>query len=98
MVGIAIGVVALVGYHEALNFGENLVESDKAHPFLGLWLPFLAFLTVSLVAFLRVAQRLSLGNILALGGLPPRSGRRAAPQTSAQLDAPVEEEARRCAS
>lgn len=91
LVGIAIGVVALVGYHEVLNFGENLVESEEAHPFLGLWLPFLVFLTVSLIAFLRVAQRLSLGSVLAWSG-------RAAPQTAETPEAPVREEARRCAS
>ncbi|WP_119168683.1 LptF/LptG family permease [Algihabitans albus] len=93
LIGIAIGIVVLIGYHETLSFGENLVESEKTSPLLGLWLPFLVFLAASLAAFLRVAQRLSLGTILAWSGARQAVSRGPDPTRS-----PVEAEARRCAS
>jgi lipopolysaccharide export system permease protein len=40
--GIAIGLLILVVYYQALNFGEALAKRDLLAAELGLWLPFLA--------------------------------------------------------
>ena len=92
LLGVAIGVVVLISYHEALNFGKNLVESEEIGAFAGLWLPFLLFLAVSVAAFTAMARRGSLANALA-------SPTRRAPALDTAVPRPTaEEEARRCAS
>jgi lipopolysaccharide export LptBFGC system permease protein LptF len=38
--GIAIGLLLLIVYYEALNFGDAMAKRDLLAPELGLWLPF----------------------------------------------------------
>jgi lipopolysaccharide export system permease protein len=40
--GIAFGLLILILYYEALNFGEALAKHGQVTPWIGLWLPFLA--------------------------------------------------------
>lgn len=40
--GIAFGLLILIVYYEALNFGEALAKHGLVAPWIGLWLPFLA--------------------------------------------------------
>lgn len=92
LLGVAIGAVILISYHEGLNFGKNLVESEETSAFFGLWLPFLLFLTASVTAFMAMASRGSLANALA-------SPLRRAPSLDTAFPRPAaDEEARRCAS
>ncbi len=42
--GIAFGLLILILYYEALNFGEALAKRALVDPWIGLWLPFLALL------------------------------------------------------
>jgi lipopolysaccharide export system permease protein len=42
--GIVIGLVVLIVYYEALNFGDAMAKRDLLVPQLGLWLPFAALL------------------------------------------------------
>lgn len=44
--GIIVGLLVLIVYHEALNFGEAMAKRDLLAPLLGLWLPF-ALLTIA---------------------------------------------------
>jgi lipopolysaccharide export system permease protein len=85
--GIVIGMVALVIYHNVLDFGENLVESRKLGPLLGLWLPFLVFASVNLFLFRRAVVRVPeampanlLDNILGWCGRRMRLGRWRSPK------------------
>jgi lipopolysaccharide export system permease protein len=55
--GIAIGVITLVIYNNVLNFGEQLASAGRLTSFVGLWLPFLLFSTVSVWLFLTVSAR-----------------------------------------
>ena len=40
--GIVFGLLILILYYEALNFGEALAKHALVAPWIGLWLPFLA--------------------------------------------------------
>lgn len=41
--GLVVGLVLLLAYNQVLHFGESLADDGKLSPWLGLWLPFLAF-------------------------------------------------------
>lgn len=41
--GLVVGLVLLLAYNQILHFGETLADDGKLSPWLGLWLPFLAF-------------------------------------------------------
>ncbi|SLN76205.1 LptF/LptG family permease [Oceanibacterium hippocampi] len=60
--GLPVGVLILVLYNEALDFGKNLVESGDAGVLLGLWLPFLLFTVGSLLLFRYAATKVTRGN------------------------------------
>jgi lipopolysaccharide export system permease protein len=42
--GVAIGLLVLIVYYEALNFGDAMAKRDLLAPEFGLWLPFAAFM------------------------------------------------------
>ena len=42
--GVAIGLLLLIVYYEALNFGDAMAKRDLLAPEFGLWLPFIALL------------------------------------------------------
>lgn len=52
--GVAVGGGALIVYHELLQFGERMVNRE-VEPLLALWLPLVAFLTISGLLFYRTA-------------------------------------------
>jgi lipopolysaccharide export system permease protein len=57
--GVAIGLLILIVYYEALNFGEALAKRELLAAGIGLWLPFLALAGVAgwlLLGHLRVAR------------------------------------------
>ena len=64
--GIAFGVVILIVFKEVVDFGENLVESEDLTAFTGLWLPFLVFSSVTLLAFVRSSMRLPRDSLIVL--------------------------------
>jgi lipopolysaccharide export system permease protein len=43
--GIVVGLLILIVYYEALNFGDAMAKRDLLAPEFGLWLPFALFLT-----------------------------------------------------
>lgn len=49
--GIALGVVILLLFEKTARFGKVMVESDRAGPWLGLWLPWFVLLVLALVCF-----------------------------------------------
>ena len=55
--GFIIGITVLVGYNQLIKTGEGIVDNDKMSPLVGLWLPFLAFTALSLLAFFRTAWK-----------------------------------------
>ena len=57
-----IGLLILIVYYEALNFGDAMAKRDLIAPGLSLWLPFALFLTGSCYLLLRAL----------LGGRPMR--------------------------
>ncbi|MFN4089680.1 MAG: LptF/LptG family permease [Alphaproteobacteria bacterium] len=67
--GIGLGVLALVVYEQALQFGLSLASKGFVSPLLGLWLPFLIFAGGSLAFFLHTALRIVSEP---LGSLPAR--------------------------
>jgi len=54
-IGIAVGVVVMVLYHNTVNFGEALATSGKVGVAVGLWLPFLILAVGSLWLFAAVS-------------------------------------------
>ena len=50
-------LVALVAYHNVLQFGEALADDGKIPAWAGLWLPFALFTVWSLHLFVRSATR-----------------------------------------
>jgi lipopolysaccharide export system permease protein len=42
--GIVIGLLIIIVYYEALNFGDAMVKRELLHPAIALWLPFALFL------------------------------------------------------
>jgi lipopolysaccharide export system permease protein len=54
--GVAIGLLVLIVYHEALTFGEALVKRELLTPWLALWGPYALFAAGALYAFRRTAR------------------------------------------
>lgn len=54
-IGIAVGVVLMVIYHNVINFGEAIATTGRVSPGVGLWLPFLLFAAFSLWLFTAVS-------------------------------------------
>ena len=50
-IGIAVGVVLMLLYHNVVNFGEAFASSGRVTAGVGLWLPFLMFAAFSLWLF-----------------------------------------------
>jgi len=60
-IGIAVGLVILVGYNQALTMGKSLASVDRLSPYLGQWLPFVIMALGSLYLFYRSAYRVPRG-------------------------------------
>jgi lipopolysaccharide export LptBFGC system permease protein LptF len=72
--GIVIGLLILIVYYEALNFGDALAKRDLLAPAIGLWLPF-ALLLVGTCHLLRRALRRRRPVMAILGRAPqPEAG------------------------
>ncbi len=56
--GIAIGLLAIIVYNQILDLGKNMAETGEISVLLGLWLPFVAFASVSTFLFIRASTRL----------------------------------------
>lgn len=56
--GIAAGLLVLILYNQMLDVGKNMAETGEIGPFLGLWLPFIAFAAISVWLFWRASTRL----------------------------------------
>lgn len=54
-IGIAVGVVLMVFYHNMINFGEAMATTGKVSSFVGLWVPFLLFAVFSTWLFAAVS-------------------------------------------
>jgi lipopolysaccharide export system permease protein len=54
-IGIAVGVVLMVFYHNILNFGEAMATTGRVSVGVGLWLPFLLFAAFSTWLFAAVS-------------------------------------------
>lgn len=64
--GLGLGLLALVVYEQALQFGLSLSAKDIVQPLFGLWLPFMIFAVGSLAFFLYTSLRIvpePLGNL-----------------------------------
>ena len=57
--GIVIGLLALVGYEEALQLGESLTAQGRISPWLGVWAIFAGFATVAGLLFFRACFRVT---------------------------------------
>ncbi|WP_022728980.1 LPS export ABC transporter permease LptF [Fodinicurvata sediminis] len=55
--GVAVGVITLLAFNEALQQGVRMVRREQVEPLLGAWGPLLIFLLGSLLLFLDVAFR-----------------------------------------
>lgn len=67
--GIGLGVLLLVVYENAVQFGLSLAANELLPPIFGLWVPFLIFAVGSSIFFLRSALRIVSEP---LGSLPAR--------------------------
>jgi lipopolysaccharide export system permease protein len=54
--GVAIGLLILIVYYEALNFGDAMAKRDLLAPELGLWLPFVLLLGLTAHLLLRALR------------------------------------------
>jgi lipopolysaccharide export system permease protein len=54
--GIVVGLLALIVYYEALNFGDAMAKRDLLPPELGLWLPFAVLLAGTAYLLLRALR------------------------------------------
>jgi lipopolysaccharide export system permease protein len=54
--GIAVGLLILIVYYEALNFGDAMAKRDLLAPQFGLWLPFVLLLSVTGYLLLRALR------------------------------------------
>jgi lipopolysaccharide export system permease protein len=74
--GIAIGLLILIVYYEALNFGDAMAKRDLLPPQIGLWLPFALLLAGTAYLLLRALRG---GRpVRAMFGRPPRPALRGA--------------------
>lgn len=55
--GVAVGVVTLLAFNEALQQGVRMVRREQLEPFLGVWGPLIIFFTGSMILFLSTAFR-----------------------------------------
>ena len=55
--GLIIGLTVLIVYNQLMQFGEASVEDELVAPWLGLWVPFGAFMVGSLLLFRQTAFR-----------------------------------------
>lgn len=55
--GVAVGVITLLAFNEALQQGVRMVRREQVEPLLGAWGPLLIFLLGSLLLFMDVAFR-----------------------------------------
>ena len=46
--GLVVGLAMLIAYHQLLQLGEALADNDRVPTWAGLWLPYFAFVAVSL--------------------------------------------------
>src|SRR6266545_2793554 len=53
--GLALGLLVLIIYNQALDLGKNIAETGAISPLLGLWLPLLAFASASTWLFHRAS-------------------------------------------
>jgi lipopolysaccharide export system permease protein len=74
--GVAIGLLLLIIYYEALNFGDAMAKRDLLAPELGLWLPFAALLLG--VSYLLMRALLGQRSVAALFGRGPQPAMRPA--------------------
>lgn len=58
--GLAAGIIILLIYHKLLEFGEAFVSLEVISPWIGLWLPTLAFAIYSGYLFRQVAYRVGM--------------------------------------
>jgi lipopolysaccharide export system permease protein len=54
--GVAMGLLILIVYYEALNFGDAMAKRDLLAPELGLWLPFVLLLGLTVYLLLRALR------------------------------------------
>jgi lipopolysaccharide export system permease protein len=54
--GVAMGLLILIVYYEALNFGDAMAKRDLLAPELGLWLPFMLLLGLTVYLLLRALR------------------------------------------
>jgi lipopolysaccharide export system permease protein len=74
--GVAVGLLLLIIYYEALNFGDALAKRELLAPELGLWLPFTALLVG--VGYLLTRALLGQRPVTALFGRGPQPAMRPA--------------------
>ena len=55
--GIVVGLLILIVYYEALNFGDAMAKRELLSPVLGLWLPFALLLAGTCDLLRRALQR-----------------------------------------
>jgi hypothetical protein len=63
-------LLVLILYNQVLDVGKNMAETGEISPFLGLWLPFIAFAAISLWLFWRASTRLPRASGITASSLP----------------------------
>lgn len=56
-IGVVVGLVLLILYHNVLRFGESMVETGAMSPAIGLWLPGFLFAAIGAWAFHLTSKR-----------------------------------------
>jgi lipopolysaccharide export system permease protein len=56
-VGVVVGLVMLILFHNVLRVGESLVETGALPPIIGLWLPGAIFAAIGAWAFHMTSKR-----------------------------------------
>jgi lipopolysaccharide export system permease protein len=56
-VGVVVGLVLLILFHNVLRFGESMVETGALSPIIGLWLPGAVFAAIGAWAFHMTSKR-----------------------------------------
>ena len=56
-IGVVVGLVLLILFHNVLRFGEDMVETGALSPAIGLWLPAAIFAAMSAWAFHMTSKR-----------------------------------------
>jgi len=86
-VGVVVGLVMLILFHNVLRFGESMVETGVLPPIIGLWLPGAIFAAISAWAFHMTSKRPGYNPVSAtldrtsdiVDGIRRRLGRRSVP-------------------